>query len=100
MINAIFRFYSKYISPMSMPSCRYYPTCSQYSLICFKMQNPLIATYKTIIRIIRCNQLFNGGIDYPVIKIKTKNIIVGKKINVVFWLIPISNDKFFVIKGI
>lgn len=100
MIDSIFKFYKRYISPLNMPSCRYYPTCSEYSLICFKTQNPLIATYKTIIRLIKCNQLFKGGINHPIVKMKVKNIVFGKKINIAFWLIPISNDKFYVIKGI
>lgn len=67
--------------------------------MCFKTQNPIIAVYKTVIRILKCNQLFNGGADYPVIRVKIKNIVFGKKINVIFWLIPISDSKFYVIKG-
>lgn len=100
MINKIFKFYKKYISPINLPSCRYYPTCSEYCFICFKMQNPIIATYNTILRLLKCNKLFKGGFQYPIIKIKIDNIIFGEKIEIIFWLIPISNNKFYVIKGI
>ncbi len=28
----IIRFYQKFISPMTPPTCRFYPTCSHYGL--------------------------------------------------------------------
>lgn len=58
-------FYQKFISPLKPPCCRYYPTCSNYAQICFKFENPLIAAFKSIARIIKCNQIFRGGIEYP-----------------------------------
>ena len=32
----IIRFYQKFISPMTPPTCRFYPTCSHYGLEAFQ----------------------------------------------------------------
>ncbi|WP_155490064.1 membrane protein insertion efficiency factor YidD, partial [Paraclostridium sordellii] len=32
----IVRFYQKYISPLKGPTCRFYPTCSQYAIEALK----------------------------------------------------------------
>lgn len=101
-IDYIFSFYKKYISPLNPPSCRFYPTCSEYANMQFKFQNPLLALIKTANRILRCNQFFNGGIEYPVVKLDMKNIKIlhnNKKINIEFWLIPKDKNHFYVIKS-
>ncbi len=99
-INAGLIFYKRYISPLNPPSCRFYPTCSEYSMICFQFQNPIIAFIKTIIRILKCNQLCKGGIEHPIIKLEHLSAKVGKKANIKFWLIPIENNKFYIIKSL
>ena len=92
------RFYQYFISPMFGQSCRYYPTCSEYALWEIECDNIFKAFFKSFLRILRCNQLFKGGIDYPVIKknIKPK---FGKKKKITYWLIPKNNNKFIVIKA-
>ena len=32
ILIALVKFYRKYISPLTPPTCRYVPTCSQYAL--------------------------------------------------------------------
>lgn len=91
-------FYKKYLSIFSHGSCRYYPTCSSYALWQFDNNTFFKAIYFTIMRILRCNQLFDGGIDYPTVKFKP-NKIHHKKIKVVYWLVPIGDEKFKVIKN-
>ena len=91
--------YQKYISPLTGNNCRFYPTCSEYSKWLFVNTNILTATFKTIMRILRCNQLFNGGIDYPKIKFIPKNIIY-KKIDVQYWLVPYKKDEYYIIKAL
>jgi putative membrane protein insertion efficiency factor len=86
----------QYISPVFGQKCRYYPTCSEYALIEFENDSFLRAIYKTFFRILRCNQLFKGGIDYPVVKKKFTPIYEKKEIK--YWLIP-KEDKFIVIKA-
>lgn len=57
------RFYQLAISPMIGSRCRFYPTCSQYSLSCFEKFPFLIALWYSIKRILKCNPLNAGGVD-------------------------------------
>ena len=91
-------FYQKYISPLTGSNCRFYPTCSEYAKWVFENQNIIVATYKTTTRILRCNQLFDGGIDYPKIKFKPKNIIYGEKIDIKYYIIPYKKDIYYLVK--
>jgi putative membrane protein insertion efficiency factor len=88
----------KYISPLFGNNCRYYPTCSTYALWEFENDNFFRAFFKTLFRILRCNQLFKGGIDYPVVS-KEFTPFFGKKIQVKYWLIPYKKNKYIVIKA-
>lgn len=89
-------FYRKYLSNLSGQSCRYYPTCSSYALTILKKDNLFLAIFKIIKRILKCNQLFAGGIEYPIIKKDFKNIVY-KKIDVLYWYIP-RDSGFSIIK--
>ena len=62
IINMI-QFYKKRISPNTNPHCKYSPTCSSYSLICFEKFYFFKASLLTIYRILRCNPLSKGGYD-------------------------------------
>jgi putative membrane protein insertion efficiency factor len=86
-------------------NCRYYPTCSEYATWQFEFNPPHIALLKSTTRILRCNQLFAGGIDYPIVYFKPPKIdfvCVSKanygKITIKYWLIPIEPDKYIVTK--
>ena len=95
----LIRIYQRYFSILSFGSCRYYPTCSQYSLSHFDNNTLFKAIYFTITRILKCNQYFAGGFDYPVVeKIKCRNFSF-KKIKIKYWYIPLENDKYLVIKN-
>ena len=67
-------FYQRFLTLLSFGSCRYYPTCSQYSIQQFETNSLFKAFYFTIVRILKCNQLFIGGIDYPSVNVKLQNI--------------------------
>ncbi|WP_289181071.1 hypothetical protein, partial [Helicobacter japonicus] len=55
--------------------------------------NPFYALGKSFMRILRCNQLFAGGIAYPQAKILFKNIVfVPKKVK--YWFVPTTNTSF------
>ncbi len=88
----------KYISPLFGNKCRYYPTCSTYAVWEFENDNFFRAFFKTLLRILKCNQLFRGGIDYPVID-KKITPIYGKKLKIEYWYIPQKNNKYIVIKA-
>lgn len=71
IIIAIVRFYQLVISPWTASSCRYHPTCSQYSLEAVKKHGALKGGWLTIKRIGRCHPWSDGGHD-PVPETKTK----------------------------
>ncbi len=60
---ALIKFYRKFISPIKPPTCRFYPTCSEYSLECYKRFGVLKGTYLTVVRILKCHPFHPGGID-------------------------------------
>ncbi len=60
--------YQKFFTLIGYGSCRYYPTCSEYAKWQFEENNFFKAIYYTIKRVLSCNQLFDGGIDYPIVK--------------------------------
>ncbi|MGK9369132.1 membrane protein insertion efficiency factor YidD [Melioribacter sp. Ez-97] len=59
----LIKFYQKAISPMFPPSCRFYPTCSEYSVQAFTKYGVFKGGIKSIWRILRCNPFNKGGYD-------------------------------------
>ena len=51
------------------PTCRYHPSCSNYSMQAYENYNFFYATILTIWRVLRCNPLSKGGYD-PIPKYK------------------------------
>lgn len=60
---AIIKFYQKAISPFTPPSCRFYPTCSEYGLEAFRRFGAIKGGYLTLKRISKCHPFHPGGID-------------------------------------
>ncbi len=62
----LIKLYQRYISPLKgRPSCRFYPTCSQYAVLAIEKYGALRGGIKALWRLLRCNPLSKGGIDYP-----------------------------------
>ncbi|WP_343060249.1 membrane protein insertion efficiency factor YidD [Spirochaeta isovalerica] len=59
----IILFYKKVISPLLPNSCRFYPTCSTYSLEAVKKYGPFKGSYLSIKRITKCHPFNPGGYD-------------------------------------
>ncbi|XP_014629079.1 putative membrane protein insertion efficiency factor isoform X2 [Glycine max] len=53
------------ISPILPKSCRYIPTCSEYSMEAYKRYGAVKGTVLTAWRICRCNPLGGHGYDPP-----------------------------------
>jgi len=64
ILIAPIKLYQKYISPLSAPRCKYYPSCSTYTELAiaeFGLKGLLMGIY----RFVRCNPFSHGGVDYP-----------------------------------
>jgi putative membrane protein insertion efficiency factor len=57
------KIYKIFISPILPNACRYYPTCSEYSIEALKKHGPIKGSYLAIKRILSCNPWGGSGID-------------------------------------
>jgi putative membrane protein insertion efficiency factor len=65
LVLALIRFYQEFISPLTPGKCRYYPTCSSYAALAIEKYGLVRGGLKAILRVLRCNPFFKGGVDYP-----------------------------------
>ena len=88
------------VSRLLPANCRYYPSCSEYAKWQFELNSPHKALLQSTLRILRCNQLFDGGVDYPVIAYKPPKLLClyqhQKKIK--YWFVPKDKGLFYVVK--
>ena len=59
----IIKFYQKIISPLTPSSCRYSPTCSEYSKLCLIKYGIIKGSILSIKRIIKCTPWGGKGFD-------------------------------------
>jgi len=59
----ILRFYKRFISPLLGDHCRFYPTCSEYSIDAFRKYGVLRGFVLTVKRLGRCHPFSDGGFD-------------------------------------
>lgn len=57
------RFYRRFISPLTPPSCRFTPTCSEYAIQALRKHGPLKGLVLAVWRILRCNPWGGSGYD-------------------------------------
>ena len=58
------RFYQKHLSGLKgYSSCKFYPTCSKYSIEAIEKYGALKGGFLALRRIIRCNPFSKGGYD-------------------------------------
>ena len=60
----LIKAYRMVISPLKPPSCRFYPTCSQYALTAVERYGPFRGGWMAIKRIFKCHPFHPGGIDH------------------------------------
>ncbi|MCB0115178.1 MAG: membrane protein insertion efficiency factor YidD [Caldilineaceae bacterium] len=63
VVIAIIRFYQRYISPVLGSNCRYYPSCSHYTLEAVEKYGVRRGGWMGIKRISRCHPWHPGGFD-------------------------------------
>lgn len=64
LLILIMRFYQLFISPLLGPRCRFYPTCSSYSIEAIREHGPICGSWLAFKRIIRCHPANPGGVDF------------------------------------
>ena len=71
-VIGLIKFYRRHLSAMKgAPTCKYYPTCSQYALDAVERFGVFKGLLLAAWRILRCNPISRGGYD-PVPEKKVK----------------------------
>lgn len=60
---ALVRGYQIFVSPLTPPSCKYYPCCSSYSVTALRRFGLVRGVALTAWRLARCNPWSSGGVD-------------------------------------
>ncbi len=55
--------YQKLISPLKPRTCRFYPTCSEYSILAIKKYGVIKGIWLTVKRLLKCHPFHPGGYD-------------------------------------
>lgn len=63
LMIGVIRFYQLVISPGLPPSCRFYPSCSEYTLQAIAKYGALKGLWLGVKRIARCHPFHPGGYD-------------------------------------
>lgn len=65
VLIAPIRVYQKTLSPLLGPVCRFYPSCSNYTIEAIRKYGPVRGLWKGIRRVSRCHPWNPGGYDPP-----------------------------------
>ncbi len=63
ILRGLLRFYQEYLSPLKGPTCRYYPSCSEYMIQAIDCHGVVRGLLKGLWRVLRCNPYSRGGFD-------------------------------------
>ncbi len=59
----LIRFYRRAISPWTLPSCRFRPTCSRYAEEAIELHGALRGGWLALRRLVRCHPFGGSGSD-------------------------------------
>lgn len=62
-ILLLLKLYQRFISPMTPPTCRFYPSCSQYAVIAVTRHGLIRGSWLAGRRLLRCHPWNPGGVD-------------------------------------
>ena len=57
--------YQWLLRPLLPPSCRFYPSCSEYARQSLIIYGPFKGVIKTLVRLLKCHPFHPGGVDLP-----------------------------------
>lgn len=64
-VFGLLKAYQYLLRPWLGQQCRFYPSCSDYSLLAFKRLGFWLGGFYTIYRLCRCQPYNSGGFDWP-----------------------------------
>ena len=70
----VIKLYQFFVSPLLGSSCRYLPTCSEYSIDALKAFGPMKGSFMSLKRIFSCHPIkfLGGGEGFDPVKKETK----------------------------
>lgn len=63
LLALLIRGYQRLLSPLLPPSCRFYPSCSQYALEAVNRHGAFKGSWLAARRLVRCHPFNAGGFD-------------------------------------
>jgi len=63
LLVLLITLYQKIVSPFFPPSCRFYPTCSQYAKDALMKHGAVKGLYLAVRRLLKCHPFHAGGYD-------------------------------------
>ncbi|WP_339254645.1 membrane protein insertion efficiency factor YidD [Sporosarcina sp. FSL W8-0480] len=63
ILIGLIKLYQKVISPLTPPTCRFYPTCSHYGVEAIQKHGALKGAWLAVCRISKCHPFHEGGFD-------------------------------------
>lgn len=63
VLLGLLRVYQSVVSPMTGPTCRYYPSCSQYAVVAVQRHGAVRGSWLAVRRLARCHPWTPGGVD-------------------------------------
>ncbi len=63
ILQKLIWLYQAVVSPFSAPSCRFYPSCSQYAAEAIETYGTLTGFWLTVKRLGKCHPFHRGGVD-------------------------------------
>ncbi len=63
LLIGLVRGYQRWVSPMTPPSCRFHPTCSEYAREALESHGAVRGSWYAVKRIARCHPFGGHGYD-------------------------------------
>jgi hypothetical protein len=65
LLLAAIGLYRLVLRPLLPPSCRFYPSCSEYACLSLKKYGPFKGGWRALFRLLKCHPFHPGGVDMP-----------------------------------
>ncbi|GLG01850.1 hypothetical protein Alches_18910 [Alicyclobacillus hesperidum subsp. aegles] len=63
LLIKLIRAYQLFISPMTLPTCRFTPSCSEYAVQAVARFGPVYGSWLAVRRLVKCGPWHPGGVD-------------------------------------